>query len=428
MISIAPPPIPPDRTIRVPGSKYIANRLLLLAALAPEASRIRGAPASEDIRAAGGALRALGVSVREEQGTIRVGGTPKAWESAENPGAPVPVDVGESGTLLRFLTALAATLPFPVRLTGRGRIPERPMGGLIRALEALGARIEGHGAQAPLTVWSPELRGGRVLVEGRESSQFASALLLASPRMQGPLELVLPEDQVSASYLELTANLMERSGIPVARTGSGFRVGSGRPHAGVHPVPADWTAASAVFGAAAITGGTIRVPGLDPDAIEGERRFPDLLEAMGARIETREDTVSVTGTGCLRGIRTSLATMPDAVPTLAVLAAFATGETRISGIGHLRHKESDRIAALESGLRTLGACVETGPDSFSIRPGPVAPKESLDSRRDHRIAMAFALAGLRVEGVRISHPDCVNKSFPEFWDTLRSLGARVSSS
>jgi len=246
--------------------------------------------------------------------------------------------------------------------------------------------------------------------------------------MNGPLELILPEDQVSASYPELTANLMERAGIPVARTGSGFRVGSGRPRAGIRPVPTDWTAASAVFGAAAITGGTIRVPGLDPGAIEGERRFPDLLEAMGARIETRGDTVSVTGDGALRGIQADLAAMPDAVPTLAVLAVFATGETRISGTRHLRHKESDRIAALDSGLRTLGATVETGPDSLSIRPGPVAPKGPLDSRRDHRIAMAFALAGLRVEGVRISHPDCVNKSFPGFWDTLRDLGARVSRS
>ncbi len=423
-ISVAPPARPPDRTAQAPGSKYVANRLLLLAALAPGASRIEGAPRNEDIEAATAGLRALGVDIRERPGGVLiVGGTPDAWNERRE---PATVDVRESGTLLRFLAALAATLPFPVRLTGRGRIGERPMEELLRALEQLGARIDRY----PLTVLSPALRGGRVAVATGESSQFASALLLASPRIKGGLDLELSGTPVSASYLELTASLLEQSGARVERTQGGYRTFGDRPRPGVHRVPADWTAASALFGAAAVTGGTIRVPNLDPQAVEGERRFPETLQRMGCRVEARGTTVSVTGSRPLRGVRTNMATMPDAAPTLAVVAALAAeGETRISGVAHLRHKESDRIAALADGLRRLGAGVEVGEDSLAIRPGDAlrTPPERLDSRRDHRIAMAFALAGLVVPGgVRITHPDAVRKSFPGFWDALRDLGAQAS--
>ncbi len=425
-VSIAPPVHPPDRTVPAPGSKYVANRLLMLAALAPGKSQIHGAPGNEDIRAAADGLRALGVDIREQPGALMIGGTPHGWAPPAREREPIAVDVRESGTLLRFLTAVAATLPFPVRLTGRGRIGQRPMAGLIRALEHLGARIASSGGYAPLTVHSPELRGGRVAVATGESSQFASALLLASPRIGGGLDIELPGTRVSASYLDLTASLLQRSGVRVERIAAGYRTFAGRPRPGVHQVPTDWTAASTLFGAAAVTRGTIRIANLDPQAVEGERRFPGLLERMGCRVEAGDGAVSVTGTGRLRGIQANMASMPDAAPTLAVVAAFATGETRISGIAHLRHKESDRIAALTDGLRRLGAGVEPEADRLTIRPGPMRVRESIDSRRDHRIAMAFALAGLRVPGVRITHPDSVNKSFPDYWDTLRDLGAGVS--
>ena len=296
------------------------------------------------------------------------------------------------------------------------------MTGLLEALRRLGARIEGDRgiATSPVT-----LRGGRVPVEAGRSSQFASALLLASPRIPGGVELELQGRRVSESYLDLTASLMRRAGRPVERTPTGFRTKGGPVRAGARFVPADWTAAGSIFGAAAIAGGSVQVPGLDPDAVEGERRFPALLERMGCRVEARGDAVTVTGPNRLRGVRADLSTMPDAAPGLAALAAAASGETRISGIAHLRHKESDRIAALADGLRALGAGVETGEDSLAIRPGPLRRDVAIDSRRDHRIAMAFALVGLRVP-VRILHPDAVRKSFPGFWDAVAALGAGVA--
>lgn len=436
MIRLDPAPAPVRANVRAPGSKYEANRLLLIAALTDGTTHLTNVPEGEDVHAAATAIEALGAQVRRRtRKEIEVKGLPP--ESGSIPPDPVSVEVGESGTLFRFLTAAAATVPRPIRITGRGRIGERPIAGLVRTLECLGARIETRDGFAPIGVLSGRLRGGRVRVRADETSQFASALLLASPRADGPVEVELDGGSVSRPYLDLTIRMMERCGVRVAATGDGrFRVPPGaRYRPGVHRVSGDWTAASYFLAAGALgsgpdgTPGEIEVHGLDPDSPQGERRFPDLLRRMGCEVsedETAEGfAVRLTGARELCGIEVDMGGLPDAVPTLAGLAPFAVGPTQITGVAHLRHKESDRLAALADGLTALGAGVETGAGSLTVRPRALRPA-TLDPVGDHRIAMALALAGLRVPGVRVRSPEVVGKSFPGFWRALAGLGVSVT--
>lgn len=504
---ISPGSAPLSATVRVPGSKYEANRLLLIAALTDGDSTILGAPAGDDIRAVLAALPALGatVEVRSREGRpeeVRVRGlpaperlrgpragpagpSPAAGERTPAAGEPIPagtvaappaeaagrsdetprsaagvatVEVGESGTLLRLLTAAAATSPAPLRITGAGRLGERPLSGLVQALRSLGAEIRGPGRTGsrtkgprnlPLFVRSgrPEggLAGGRARLPADETSQFASALLIAAGRATGALDLELEHDPVSASYLDLTLAVMARCGIAVERRGPrAWRVPAGaRYRPGARTVSGDWTSATYAFAAAALAPGRVRVLGLDPASPVGEREFPAVLRRLGCRVEETEDAegfaVTVTGGGRLRGVEADCSRMPDAAPTLAILAPFAEGPTRITGVGHLRHKESDRIEALREGLLRLGAGVAISADTLTITPpeplpaseseDPSGPRPTgppaFDPRGDHRIAMAFALVGLRVPGVRIRDAGVVAKSFPAYWEFLRGLGLRV---
>ena len=454
-VEVSPPRRPVSAVVRPPGSKYEANRLLVIAALTDGERRILGAPEGEDIRAAVAAIRALGAETTETDGGIRVRGLPAPGRAAPRADAPVgapvdaPVDTplvadaGESGTLLRFLTAAAATSPTPVRIVGRGRLPERPLEGLVRALVSLGAvvRSEGGGS-VPLTVRSGEagggLRGGRALLPAHETSQFASALLLASGRALGALEIELGSEPVSASYLDLTISVMARCGAAVERRGgqrSGRRLfvpAGTRFRPGTSRVSGDRASAAYLFAAAALAPGRVRALGLDGSPDAGEREFPETLRRMGCRVEERDGAdgfeTTVEGPASLRGIEADCARMPDSAPTLAVAAAFASGPTRLHGVEHLRHKESDRIAALRRGLAALGVRTEFAGGALTIHPAdpPAAGVTPvIDPDGDHRIAMAFALAGLRRPVVRVRSPEVVAKSFPGFWDEIAGLGVRV---
>ena len=437
MIEIAPGPAPLDAAVRVPGSKYEANRFLIAAALTGGTTRLRGLPEGEDIRAAISAVAALGGSAAgrgdllEIQGVSAGGGEDPPRDAVK----PRTISVGESGTLLRFVTAAAATVPAPIVITGKGRIPERPLAGLVAALETLGADIETSGGGAPLTVRSGRLNGGATRVDATESSQFGSALLLAAPRAAGAVVIELEGAPVSASYLDLTVSVMARCGVGVERSGPGrFRVASGaRYRPGDHRISGDWTSAGYFFAAAALAPGRVTVDGLDPESPQGERGFAGLLGRMGCEVveEASEDGVRVTvaGPSRLRGISVDMGSMPDAVPTLAAVAPFAEGPTVIRGASHLRHKESDRIAALADGLDRLGARAVPMDDGLAVEPaksGAALRPEVLDSHGDHRIAMALALTGLRLPGVRIRSPEVVAKSFPGFWRALAETGIRVS--
>ncbi len=437
MIEVAPGAAPPRATVRVPGSKYEANRFLIAAALTEGTTRLTGLPAGDDIRAAISAVEALGGGAVRDGDLLEMKGVPASGGANPSRDAAKPreVSVGESGTLLRFLTAAAATVPAPVVITGTGRIPKRPVGGLVAALETLGADIETTGGGAPLTVRSSRLSGGTTRVDATESSQFGSALLLAAPRAAGAVVIELDGAPVSASYLDLTVSVMARCGVEVERPEPGrFRVAAGaRYRPGDHRISGDWTSAGYFFAAAALAPGRVTVEGLDPGSPQGERGFAELLGRMGCEVseETSEDGVRVTVTGAsrLRGISVDMSSMPDAVPTLAAVAPFAEGTTVIRGIGHLRLKESDRIAALTDGLGRLGARAVPMDDGLAVGPpesGGALRPALLDSHGDHRIAMGLALAGLRLPGVRIRNPEVVAKSFPGFWEALSGLGTRVS--
>ena len=438
MIEVAPGPDALCASVRVPGSKYEANRFLIAAALTDGRTRLTGVPEGDDIRAAISAVGALGARTNGSGDHLEVRG-PSDHQgltgAATGSGDATTVSVGESGTLLRFLTAAAATAPRPITITGSGRIRERPVAGLVAALEALGADVETSKGYAPLTVRPGRFEGGKVRVAARESSQFASALLLAAPRAARGIAIELESDPVSASYLDLTVSVMARCGVAVERPGPRrFRVAAdARYRPGEHRISGDWTTASYFFAAAAIAPGRVTVDGLDPESPQGERGFSEILRRMGCEVteEPAGDGVRVTVTGArrLRGVTVDMGSLPDAAPTLAAVAPFAEGPTRIGGIGHLRHKESDRIAALAEGLRRLGARVATQEDALAIEPpeGTAAlVPGTMDPHGDHRIAMALALTGLRVPGVRIGNPEVVAKSFPGFWDALSQLGARVA--
>lgn len=437
MIEIAPGPAPLDTAVRVPGSKYEANRFLIAAALTDGTTRLAGLPDGEDVRAAISAVAALGGETARRQDRLEVRGVSGSGSQtrAFDSGRPRLVSVGESGTLLRFLTAAAATVPRSITITGAGRIRERPVAGLVGALGALGADIETSGGFAPLTVRSGRLNGGTVGVPAADSSQFASGLLLAAPRAAGAVSIELEDDPVSASYLDLTASVMARCGVKVERPGPGrFRVASTacyRP--GEHRISGDWTAASYFFAAAALAPGRVAVDGLDPESPQGERGFAELLRRMGCEVSEAPSQegvrVTVAGVARLRGISVDMRAMPDAAPTLAAIAPFAEGATRIQGISHLRHKESDRIAALADGLGRLGARASATDDGLVIEPpagGGSLRAAALDAHGDHRIAMALALTGLRLPGIRIRSPEVVAKSFPGFWRALARLGVQVS--
>ena len=437
MIAIAPGPAALSASVEVPGSKYEANRFLIAAALTEGTTHLTGLPPGEDIGAAIAALEALGAATTGDRNGLAVRGVPgRASQGPLRTGErPRTVSVGESGTLLRFLSAAAAAAGAPLTITGSGRIGQRPVAGLVTALRTLGADVETREGYAPLTVRPGLFTGGTVRVPVRESSQFASALLLAAPRAPRGVLLELESEPVSASYLDLTVRVMARCGVAVARAGPrAFRVTpEARYRPGEHRISGDWTTASYFFAAAALAPGSVTVHGLDPDSPQGERRFVEILDRMGCSVQEEATAdgarVTVTGAARLRGVTVDMGAMPDAAPTLAAVAPFADGATRIHGIGHLRHKESDRLAALAEGLHRLGVRVEAEEGALTIgssaRTASLVP-EALDPHGDHRIAMALALTGLRIPGVRIRTPEVVAKSFPGYWEALARLGIRVA--
>jgi 3-phosphoshikimate 1-carboxyvinyltransferase len=300
---------------------------------------------------------------------------------------------------------------------------ERPIGPLGTALEALGATVRypvSDGAP-PIEVAGP-LRGGEVAVDGGVSSQFASSLMLAAPLMPEGLVLRLASPPVSRSYLDLTVAVMAQFGMAVERKGyEAFAIRPGRYKGTAYAIEGDWSSASYLFALAAALGGRVTVRNLDPASAQGDRRFVGALAAMGCRISSGPNGVTLERDGPLRGIDCEMSSAPDTVQTLAVIAALGEGPTRITGVGHLRHKESDRLAVTADRLRALGAGATVEEDAIVITPGPLHGG-SIDPAGDHRTAMAFAVLGLAVGGIAVEDPGCVTKSWPGFWSALRGAG------
>jgi 3-phosphoshikimate 1-carboxyvinyltransferase len=420
---------PLDATVRVPGSKSLTNRALVCAALAEGPSLIEGALVADDTEAMAEALRSLGAAIdwRPPPGCVAVTGT----GGALRPG-PLELDLRLSGTTSRFLLPVVALGSGRYRLDGRPPLRARPMGPVLAGIEALGARVEHHGepGHLPVTVQAPAgLTGGDVEVAGDTSSQYLSGLLLAAPYARGGVRLRLATRLVGRPFVDLTLAVMAAFGVDVAvregrRPGEPrltLAVPAGRYRAGDFRVEPDASAASYFLAAAAICGGRVTVEGLGRGSRQGDAGFADLLAAMGARVERTEASTTVIGAGPLRGLGdVDLGAMPDMAQTLAAVAVFAQGPTRVHGVGFIRGHETDRISAVVRELRRCGIEAEERADGFVVHPGPPRPAR-IETYGDHRMAMSFALLGLRAPGIAIADPACVAKTFPGYWDVLDGL-------
>jgi len=412
---------PLDARVRVPGSKSVTNRALLVAALARGRSELSGALASDDTRVMVESLAALGCRMEPVSEGWRIEGVDGRLRA---PAAPLYT--GNSGTTARFLTAAACLADGPVAIDGSPRMRERPIDDLVRALEKLGAscRIEGRGGCPPVRVAGGGLRGGEAVIDARRSSQYVSAVLLSAPYASADVTLRFEGGElVSRPYVDLTLDVMRAFGADAGWRDAGtLHVAASAHYRGRHyAIEADASSAAYPFCAAAIAGGRVRVEGFDPATRQPDAGLLDLLARMGCRVTRGADWAQVEGpSGALTGIDVDMNALPDEVLALAVVASFAEGPTRIRNVANLRIKETDRLAALETELRKLGADARADADSLEIRPGPPRPAE-IDTYDDHRMAMAFALAGLRQPGIRIRDPGCVSKTWPDYFAMLAAL-------
>lgn len=406
--------------LRVPASKSLTNRYLNLALLGRSPLVLEHPLLSEDTRLFLEALGRCGFRVEEEGERVHL-------EPGPPPAGEVEIFCGASGTMLRFLVATLAALPGLWRLDGVPRLRERPVRPLVDALRRLGTRIDYLQAEGyvPLRIEGGTLGAGATVLDAGESSQYLSALLMAALRAPGEV-VVEVEALTSEPYVDVTLGVVEAFGGRIETVGPRtWRVIPSSLAAGHVEVEGDWSAAAYPAAAAALTGGEVILAGLLPESRQGDRGFADLLREMGAEVVWTGREMTVRGRD-LTGIEADLSAMPDQVPTLAALAPFARGATRIYNVAHLRIKESDRLEAMATELRKLGASVDEGADWLRI-PGEWAEgamhanEVRIDPRGDHRIAMSFALVGLRRSGVVITTPGVVAKSYPEFWRDLAVL-------
>jgi 3-phosphoshikimate 1-carboxyvinyltransferase len=372
-------------------------------------------------------LTRLGIQIEHapERASITVAGT-----GGELPATEGDLFVGNSGTTIRFLTAMLATARGQFRLDGVERMRARPIGDLIDALQQLGATIEYEQQPGfpPLRITADRLRGGQATIRGDISSQFLSGLLMAAPYARHDVELVVEGELVSQPYVRMTLQVMKAFGIEIdpARL-QRIAIPAGGRYAGrVYDVEPDASAASYFWATAAITGGKVRVEGLSRDALQGDVAFCECLSQMGCTVQYAADGITVTGRP-LHGIEVNMNGISDTVQTLAAVALFANGPTTIHGVAHIRHKETDRIGDLARELRKLGAAVEERADGLRITPGVLRGAE-IETYRDHRMAMSLALVGLRVPGVQIHDPACTEKTYPRFFSDLATLTGEESGS
>ena len=417
-IEIEPVGKPVRARMHPPGSKSITNRALVCAALAEGTSTLRGALDSEDTRVMIAALGELGIAVAAQEAgrTLVIKGA-----GGRIPAVEAALFCANSGTTIRFLTALVTLGRGTFRLDGIERMRQRPIADLLDALNQLGAhaRSEAGNGCPPVFVHANGLPGGIATVRGDISSQFLSALLMVAPAAASPVELRIDGPLVSQPYVQMTCAVMRTFGINIPPSDQFrlFQIASPTSYRACDfAIEPDETAASYFWAAAAITGGEVTVDGLSAESLQGDVAFVDCLEAMGCEVRRDADSITVVGHP-LVGVDIDMNAISDTVPTLAVVALYADGPTTIRNIGHVRHKETDRIAALATELRKLGATVDERADGLTIAPGRLQGA-AIDTYDDHRMAMSFALAGLRQGGVRINNPRCTEKTYPNYFHDL----------
>lgn len=414
-----------DADVVLPGSKSLTQRYLVCAGLADGASTLHGPLAADDSRVLIENLRRLGVSIEEDPSknafVVRgTGGHPRVDE--------VELNAGAAGTAMRFLTAQACLGQGRARIDGSPRMRQRPIGALVDGLTQLGARIEYEDENGfpPLIVAANGLSGGAAEFETPPSSQYISALLMVAPYASQDVMIRVNGSLSSRPYVAMTLAVMRTMGVETlaSEDQTRFIVPAGqRYHSGDYAIEPDASAATYFYAAAAITGGRVRVAGLGRGSEQGDARFVDVLARMGCRIEMGEAETVVFGpaAGGLRGVDVDLNDMPDTAQTLAVMAMFAEGPTRIRNVANLRIKETDRIAALAAELARLGAKVDVHADGLTIFPSSQLAPAAIHTYDDHRMAMSYAIAGLRLDGLVIRDAGCVSKSFPAFFECLAGI-------
>lgn len=415
-------------TVRVPGSKSLTNRALAVAALAEGPTRLTHVLVADDTVRMIDSLERLGFSVnlgvdKDRTPTIDVDG-----QGGHVPSGGARLEIGNAGTAARFLVALATLGSGEFVVDGSLRMRQRPIGDLVDGLRQLGASIECATGCPPVRIRAGGLAGGKAVIRGDTSSQFASALLLAAPYARTPVELVIDGPLSSKPYLDMTLAIMADFGVQVARDGYRcFAVPRGRYRSRpAYAIESDATAASYFFAAAAIVGGTVTVEKISRKSRQGDVAFVDVLAAMGCRVREHGDQIEVSREEDLRGVDVDLGHIPDTAQTLAVVAPFACSRTIVRGIASARFKECDRIAATCAELSRLGVEVRERPDGFVIEPCHQMRATTIRTYDDHRMAMAFALVGLRVPGLSIENPSCVSKTFPTYFDVLDRLRVPLS--
>jgi len=409
--------------VNVPGSKSLSNRALLLAALAEGETELTNLLDSEDIEHMLNALTKLGINYRlsEDKTQCVVQGNGGAFNVAE----PLELFLGNAGTAMRPLCAALAASNVDTVLTGEPRMEERPIGDLVDALREANAEVtylknEGY---PPLQIKGKTLNGGEMSVDGSVSSQFLTALLMAAPLFSGDVTIRIKGELVSKPYIDITLDTMAKFGVTVKNDSyQTFTVSGDAKYVapGKFMVEGDASSASYFLAAGAIKGGTVRVTGIGKNSIQGDIRFADVLEAMGAKVVWNDEYVEITGAP-LKGVNMDMNHIPDAAMTIATTALFAEGPTTITNIYNWRVKETDRLAAMAAELQKLGAKVEEGHDYITVWPTDSLKHAEIDTYNDHRIAMCFSLVALSDTPVTINDPGCTRKTFPDYFTRFKTL-------
>ena len=407
--------------VTIPGSKSITHRALIAGGLAAGKTVLRNDLRCEDTRHTAHVLEAIGVKMERNGDHLVMAGI---GEIALDQPFEKALYLGNSGTSFRLLLPVLALIKGTFLITGTPRMQERPMGPLVDALCQLGAEVScvNDNGRPPIRIASDGILGGAVALPGDASSQFFSALLLSGPYAQKDVEITVKGGLVSKPYVDVTIDVMAAFGVRVERQGyTRFSVSAGQQYQPRdYTVQGDVSSASYFWAAAAITGRSVTTRNIHPEGRQGDIRLLEVFEAMGCVVNRETDRVTVAG-GPLTGVDVDMGAMPDMVPTLAAVALFAEGKTTIRNVGHLRFKESDRLNAVTQEWRKLGGRVEEFEDSLVVHGGERLYGAEVDPHDDHRLAMSLAVVGLKVPGVLIQNPACVNKSFPEFWDLWKGV-------
>lgn len=417
-ITITPISHAVNGTVRPPGSKSLTNRALIVAALADGQSKLTGVLDSEDTRVMIDSLKRLGLNVTQDLAarTVTIEGV-----AGKPPEGKFELYLENSGTSIRFLTAALALGKGEYLLDGNKRMKERPIMDLVDALNGFGSNVscpKGTGCP-PVLVKGKGLSGGNTTVAGDVSSQFLSALLMASPCADATSYIELKGELVSRPYIDMTLSVMQSFGVTIDESTNAYTITPQNYNSTEYEIEPDASAASYFFALAAITGGSITVEGLSKDSLQGDVQFVDSLKLMGCEVEWNPNSVTVHGKP-LKGIDIDMNTISDTAQTLACVAPFAEGPTRIHGVKHMRYKETDRITAVVTELRKCGLTVDEHEDGMTIHPGPIQPA-SIHTYNDHRMAMSFALLGLKAPGIEIQNPGCTAKTYPNYFEDLKTL-------